>query len=146
MSSNFFYNAYFNYLKLEVVKEDSLFYTDPKTQIIGYYDMDKCIWYNAWSIYNLDTTRNDIYKKSKELLVYALNLEDDLNGYSEVEKMMIKSMLCNSKIIITDIDDINDYQNSIQLQILLSVIYYLTKAKKIAHYYKNNYLFYVMQA
>ena len=146
MSSNFFYNAYFNYLKLEVVKEDSLFYTDPKTQIIGYYDMDKRIWYNAWSIYNLDTTHNDTYKKSKELLVYALNLENDLNGYSEVEKMMIKSMLCNSKIIITDIDDINDYQNSIQLQILLSVIYYLTKAKKIAHYYKNNYLFYVMQA
>lgn len=144
MSSNFFYNAYLNYLKLEVVK-DNKFDNDPRAQTIGYFDMDKKLWYNAWSIYNLDTNRNNIYKKSKELLIYALNLENDLNSYSELEKMIIKSMLCSSKILITDFGDSQLYVNSIQLQILLSVICYLTKAKKIAHYYKNNYIFFVIQ-
>jgi len=141
MSSNFFYNAYLNYLKLDIsTNADN---RNIATQTIGYFDVEKKIWYNGWAMYSIDkdTNKNDIHKKSKELLIYALNLENDLTAYSEVEKMIIKSMICSSKIFITDnLEDVNNTQinNSIQLEMLLSVICYLTKAKKLIHYYKNN--------
>ena len=63
MSSNFFYNAYLNYFK--IYKNISNDTTDnTKNQIIGYYDIEKNIWYHAWAIYNTESKINNIYSKS----------------------------------------------------------------------------------
>jgi hypothetical protein len=140
MSDNFFYNAYLNYLKLQS-SDDYDIKDKLNTQRIGYFDTDTNIWYNGWTIYSLNIDKNDIHKKSKELLMYALNLENNLTSYSKIEKMIIKSTICNSKIYITDYlkNDKNILiSNSLQLEIILSVICYLTKAKKIIHYFNNN--------
>ena len=143
MSSNFFYNAYLNYFKLESSYEDNL----KIQQTIGYYDIEKSIWFNAWSIYNLESEKIDIHKKSKELLVYGLNIENDLNSNSITDKMMIKSIICSSKIYITDGKNIKkkNINTSIELQIILSVICYLTKAKKIAHFIKDNIIIFTIE-
>jgi len=143
MSDNFFYNAYLNFLRLDRSTNDNL------EQIIGYFDVEKKIWYNGWAIYSIDN-KYDNHKKSKELLIYALNLENDLTAFSEPEKQIIKSIVCSSKIFITD--DIENIENadeilnySIQLQIILSIICYLTKAKKFRTYYINNMFIFKIQ-
>jgi hypothetical protein len=138
MSDNFFYNAYLNYLKIEFISTEA-YKDDNNIQTIGYYDAEKKIWYNGWAIYGLSNNKIDIHKKSKELLIYALNLENDLTSYSEAEKMIIRSIICSSKIYITDVEeDITQIIENKQLEILLSVICYLIKAKKMIHYYANN--------
>lgn len=143
--SNFFYNAYLNFLKLDTLSglESKLDETMNKSniQIIGYYDIEKNLWFNAWAIYHetaKDNKRNDLHKKSKDLLTWALNLENDLNGISYTEKTMIKTITCSSKLYITDSFEITDPKESIQLEILLSVICYLTKAKKFGWGYNKN--------
>ena len=125
--SNFFYNAYLNYLKLEpstVADSDDI----DNVQIIGYYDMEKHLWFNAWAIYNGDPTQTYKYKRSKDLLAWALNIENDLKGMLATDKTIIKTMICSSKLYITDCFE--KPRESIQLEILLSIICYLTKAKK----------------
>ena len=140
--SNFFYNAYLNYLKLEPVRPDNI--DDIQNiQIIGYYDTEKNLWFNAWAIYHEDRKESYKYKKSKDLLTWALNLENDLNGISSTDKTIIKTIICSSKLYITDsFENPKDPKESIQLEILLSVICYLTKAKKCHwQHNKNNFAF-----
>jgi hypothetical protein len=140
--SNFFYNAYLNYLKLDILTG----YVDEvignsNIQTIGYYDLEKNLWFNAWAIYNetpKDNKRIDIHKKSKDLLSWALNLENDLNGIPHTEKTIIKTIICSSKLYITDSLELPHPTDSIQLEILLSVLCYLTKAKKFNWSYNKN--------
>ena len=67
-------------------------------------------------------------------------MENDLNGISAIEKNIIKTIICSSKLYITDCFKVSDPEDSIQLEILLSVICYLTKAKKVNWTYdKNNF-------
>jgi len=140
--SNFFYNAYLNYLKLDDITDYNV-NTNNNLQIIGYYDIEKNLWFNAWAIYLEPTKENKSiniykYKKSKDLLSWALNLENDLNGISSIEKNIIKTIICSSKLYITDSSKLPHPQDSIQLEILLSVICYLTKAKKVSWAYDKN--------
>jgi hypothetical protein len=146
--SNFFYNAYLNYLKLDTFTITTDYKLDTNIQIIGYYDIEKKLWFNAWAMYHetpKDNKRNDLHKKSKDLLTWALNLENDLNGILYTEKTIIRTIICSSKLYITDnFEKTNanysiQAKDSIQLEILLSVICYLTKAKKYAWGYQNNY-------
>ena len=143
--SNFFYNAYLNFLKLDHITDYDVT-TNNNIQIIGYYDMEKNLWFNAWAIYLEPTKENKSnniykYKKSKDLLLWALNIENDLNGISPIEKNIIKTIICSSKLYITDCFKVSDPEDSIQLEILLSVICYLIKAKKINwSYNKNNFI------
>jgi hypothetical protein len=145
--SNFFYNAYLNYLKLDtfIITENNL---NTNIQIIGYYDIEKKLWFNAWAIYNHTpkyNKSNDLHKRSKDLLTWALNLENDLNGILYTDKTIIRTIICSSKLYITDNFETSNAnygiqaKDSIQLEILLSVICYLTKAKKYTWGYKNNY-------
>jgi hypothetical protein len=145
MSGNFFYNALLNFYKIEKSKDQN-FFDDLNTQKIGYYDTEKKIWYHAWAIYGLVST-NDPHKKSKELLSYVLNIERDLKGISEVEKMIIKSMISNGKIYVPDQENDSDFSqdNNLQINLLLAVICYLIKAKKIASYTNNNIIVYAVQ-
>ena len=137
MSGNFFYNAFFNYLKLESISFGQTS-EDPNMQVIGYYDNSLKIWYNAWAICDSSGEKMSVHKKSKELVIYGLNLENDLFSVSNAEKMMIKSIICNSKIFINDMTSEIDYSESLQMQIILSVICYLTKAKKIKSSVSNS--------
>ncbi len=145
MSGNFFYNALINFYKIKM-STDKISLDDPSIQKIGYYDIEKKLWYHGWTIYGLAST-NDPHKKSKELLSYVLNIERDLKGISEVEKMIIKSMISNGKIYITDEDNNSDLsqENNLQINILLAVICYLIKAKKITMYNNNNIIVYAVQ-
>jgi len=139
MSSDFFYNSLLNYYKIDT-KNTIKSIDDPNIQIIGYYDTEKKIWFHAWSVYN-DTSEIDKYKKSKELLIYVLNIEKDLKGISSSEKTIIKSMISNAKIYISDPNTGNDKNKpyNLQIKILIAVICYLSKAKKLTVFLDDNF-------
>ena len=128
MNNNYLYIAYMNYIEIYDKSVDSFDKDDDnkKLQIIGYYDKKTNIWYNAWSFY--DPINFNQYKKSKELLNYAINIDNNLPGVESGIKMIIKYILTNSKIYI---------EENIQLEIILSIIVYFLKAKKIK-YSTNN--------
>jgi hypothetical protein len=135
MNNNYLYVAYLNYINLDknlnilINVKNNISY-----QIIGYYDKKTDIWYNGWSIY--DDLYNNQYKKSKELLIYALNIEINLSNINNNIKMIIRYILTSSKIYIKE---------DLQLEIILSVITYLCKAKKIIYFNTNNISQYYIQ-
>ena len=130
MNNGFLYNSYINYIKIKNIQVTD-FYDDKqlpnkKYQIIGLYDTTNNIWYHGWAIYNDDKQNYYRYNKSKELLKYVLNSDQDL-PISVNEKMIVRSMLINSKINIID---------DLQLDIILAVIINLIHAKNI-YQHKN---------
>lgn len=120
MNNNFLANAYVNFYKIPKKTFDKTGKINPDYQIIGLYDKTQNIWYNAWGLYNLEDNYN-LYKKSKELLQYALNLERDLKGISPEIKTIIRYILISSKIYVTE--------RSTQLNLILALIMYMTKPK-----------------
>ena len=78
-----------------------------------------------------------IVNKSKDLLIYALNLEKDNNSITDTEKMLLRYILVNAKIYITE--------KRTQLDIIISTIAYLIKAKKYDYISNNNLIFVTMQ-
>jgi hypothetical protein len=130
MNNNFLYNAYIYFNKLDVldtsIKKDLKLEMTGNTfsnlQIIGIFDKVQKIWYNGWSIYNDEPWLVPSFKKSKEVLQYALNIEKDTGGLSQEEKIMIRSILTNSKFYINE--------KKTQLYVILAIVAYVTKAKK----------------
>lgn len=125
MNNNFFNKAYLNYIRLK-----RNFDNDSKNNInslnnvniIGYYDNNSKIWYNAWAIYASDNDTILKYSKSKETLKYALNIEKDMTSIDFPQRIIIKSCLINSKYYINE---------SIQLDIIIAIIMYLNKATRL---------------
>jgi hypothetical protein len=132
MNNNFFYNAYiyFNKLKNRLMDKDDI---DKQKNIVGIYDKSNKIWYNGWAIVS---TQYENYKKSKDLLMYALNIEKDMPGVNINEKALIKSILINSKFYI--------HERKLQLNVILSVIAYLLKAIKWTRLTEGDLDYYVM--
>jgi hypothetical protein len=116
--NNILYNSYIYFTKIKINNNKNNLELE-KYNIIGIFDNSLNIWYNGWAIY--DIKNKDVYKKSKELLLYGINIERDLNGKLNIEKAIIKSILVNSKFYINDKD--------IQIKIIISLIAYLIKAK-----------------
>ena len=132
--NNLLYNSYINFISLP--KSAPI---DDNYHIIGIYDKKNKIWYNAWGLYT--EYKNQIeynkYKKSKDLLIYALKLEKDNNSITDTEKMLLRYILVNAKIYITE--------KRTQLDIIISTIAYLIKAKKYDYISNNNLIFVTMQ-
>jgi len=129
MSSNFLYNAYINYLKIYNESKKTNLDNIENYHIIGIYDSNLNIWYNGWSLY-VNPIHSNLYKKSKELLIYGLDIEKTMLGISHDIKYIIKHILVTSKIIIAE--------RITQLNLILAVITYLTKAKQIFKTVSNN--------
>ena len=130
MNNNYLYIAYINYINLEKKNTSNTNNEENdilKYSIIGYYDKKTNIWYNAWSIY--DNLYYDQYKLSKKLLIYALDIEKNLSNIDSYIKIIIRYILTSSKIYITE---------QIQLEIILSIITYFSKAKNIIRREINN--------
>jgi hypothetical protein len=128
MNNGFLYNSYINYNKIKNIPAtdflDENYLLNKKYQIIGLYDTSNKMWYHGWAIYNNDKQNYYRYNKSKELLKYALNIEQDL-PISINEQIIVRSMLINSKINIID---------ELQVDIILAVITFLLHAKNIVIY------------
>ena len=116
--SNILYNSYIYFMKLKDATDDINKMKTEKVNFIGVYDENQQIWYNGWTI--CDIEHYDKYKLSKELLIYGLNIERDM-GKSHVEKAIIKSILVNSKFYISN--------KNLQLNVIVALISYLVKAK-----------------
>jgi hypothetical protein len=119
---------YSNFLKLNNTLEFNI--NNPNQHIIGYYTSNNKIWYNAWSITSKKKIAN--YKKSKELLLYGLDIDIHLQkmNYNELHIYIIKYVLINSKLYIDD--------GKIQIEFILSIILFFIKARKYGIYKKNN--------
>jgi hypothetical protein len=124
MENNILFTAYINYLKLEQVNDGK------PSQFIGAFDKRNKIWYNGWGIY--DPNNFQKYTKSRELLEYGINIDKYIHKSLE-EKAIIRSILLNSKFYITE--------KKTQLDLILSIITYFTKAKRI-YKIKNDDLFF----
>lgn len=155
MNNNFFYNAYIYFIKLKYNSinvefrnfnlnnndNNDNFYTLLKNeyyQIIGIYDKRTKIWLNAWALINYDNNIEQNLNKIKELLKYILNFEKDMKSITnQFEKTLIKSILINPKIYI--------YEYKTQLDIVLSIICYLLKAKSIFYKLNNDIIVYIIK-
>lgn len=133
MENNLFYNAYVNFLKKQISPD--VIIDNKNIQIIGVYDIKNKIWYNAWALYDPTKHNMKFYSKSKELLMYSINLEKDMNGIPLVDRSIIKYMLISSKIYITE--------EKIQLDILIATIIYLIKSSGWMRMIKNNLIYYL---
>ncbi len=120
MNNNYLANAYTNFYKIPQLRLEKTEKINPNYQIIGLYDKIQNIWYNAWGLYNPESNYN-LYRKSKELLQYALNIERDLKGISPAIKSIIRYILTSSKIYITE--------RKTQLDLILALIMYMIKPK-----------------
>lgn len=138
MSNYFLYNSYMNYIDIkknpvnDFKNEKNL--PNENYQIIGLYDITNKIWYQGWAIFNNDKNNYYRYNKSKDLLKYALNIDRDF-PISNNEKIIVRTMLINSKINIID---------DLQRDIILSVITFLIHAKNIVAHPndKDNIIYY----
>jgi hypothetical protein len=141
MNNNFFSTAHIYYKKIDKITINTDTIELPKSistnyNIFGVFDKNLKIWYHAWSIYNTHWTSAQL-KKSKELLMYALDIKENMNGPNMTEKVLIKSILVNSKVIINNL--------KIQIPIILSIIAYLSQSKKCIMYnVSDNYIIYIM--
>jgi hypothetical protein len=77
------------------------------------------------------------YKKSKDLLLYALNIPRDMHGVKDSEKLIIMSILINSKFYVSE--------RKTQLDIILAIITYLTKSKNYYYIPKDDLRFYIIE-
>lgn len=125
MENNILFSAYINYLKLEQISDGN------PSQFIGAFDKYNKIWYNGWAIY--DPNHFQKYAKSRELLQYGINIDKYIHKPLE-EKAIIRSILLNSKFYITE--------KKTQLDLILAIITYLTKANRIFKIKNGNLFFY----
>jgi hypothetical protein len=120
------YNSYIYYNKLFNKAKRLNLFVDETYYIIGVHDKNQNIWFNAWALTEFDNDKRKQMTKSKELLNYALNIENDISSvYNNIEKIIIKTILVNSKFYINE--------KETQLDVILSIICYLTKATDIRY-------------
>jgi hypothetical protein len=97
--------------------------------LIGIYDKSLKIWYNAWALNNFNSKE---IKISKLLLDHLLNSDIEYN-IKKNSLLIIKSIMCNSKIYITE------YKT--QLELILAIFIYYTRNDFI-HNVKSGNLYY----
>jgi hypothetical protein len=125
------YNSYIYYNKLFNKAKKLNLFIDETYHIIGVHDINKKLWFNAWALTEFNENKRKQMIKSKELLNYALNIENDISStYNNIEKIIIKTILINSKFYINE--------KETQLDVILSVICYLTKATDIRYIKSSN--------
>jgi hypothetical protein len=146
MNNNIFYNAYKYYINL---KNDNLEISSNNRQVIGFFDNKFKIWYNAWSMttvpeYIIEFLKKknveldkDLYRVSNELLKYGLNIHKDLQSVEPDRRYLIKTILINSKFYINE--------KKTQLDIILAIIAYLIKAKKVYYINDSNVFIYIVE-
>ena len=146
MDNNIFYNAYKYYINLN---NDNLDISSNNRQVIGFFDNKFKIWYNAWSMttmpeYIIEFSKKknveldkDLYKVSNELLKYGLNIHKDLQSVDPDRRNLIKTILINSKFYINE--------KKTQLDIILAIIAYLIKAKKVYYISDSNVFIYIVE-
>jgi hypothetical protein len=146
MNNNIFYNAYKYYINL---KNDNLEISSNNRQVIGFFDNKFKIWYNAWSMttvpeYIIEFSKKknieldkDLYRVSNELLKYGLNIHKDLQSVEPDRRYLIKTILINSKFYINE--------KKTQLDIILAIIAYLIKAKKVYYINDSNVFIYIVE-
>jgi len=125
MNNNLLYTIYTNYLNLEMkIKSDKTNYNTKN--LIGIYDESLHIWYNAWSLDNFD---NKSTKLSKYILKYILDT-NNTNSSTNITYSIIKSIICNSKIYITD--------EQTQIDLIVAIFMYYGKINKYNIEHNNN--------
>ena len=146
MDNNIFYNAYKYYINLN---NDNLEISSNKKQVIGFFDNKFKIWYNACSMsttpeYIIEFSKKknveldkDLYRVSNELLKYGLNINKDLQSVEADRRYLIKTILINSKFYINE--------KKTQLDIILAIIAYLIKAKKVYYINDSNVFIYIVE-
>jgi len=118
MNNNILYTIYTNFFNIQLnsynQNELQKQHLKEKFHLIGVFDKSLKIWYNAWTLNNYDTTDINL---SKELLIYFINYK--INIHNNIIMNIIKSIMCNSKIYLTE------YKT--QLQLIIAIFLYYTK-------------------
>lgn len=104
--------------------------------IIGVFDETDNIWYNGWCIF-INRENYRYWKKSRDLLKYSINMDIDMNYLNNIN-IILRSILINSKIYLTDKD--------LQIDVILSIITYLLKAKSYSILKKYNLTYYIIES
>ena len=129
----------FNYMYMYFMKLDHKTITtisqNDNLHFIGIFDESTNMWYNAWALYTYNKEYR-YYKKSRDLLKYSINMDIDTNNIDHIN-IILRSILINSKTYITEKD--------IQIDIILSIITYLLKAKSYSIIKKHNLNYYVVE-
>jgi hypothetical protein len=136
MDNTFLQNAYIHFIKLSKLDITTPYNKTDDIHIIGFFDISQHMWYHAWAM-TLSIHKESYYKKSKELLKYALDMDINKNGISVSEIPIIKSMLVNSKFYISE--------KRTQLDIIIALITYLLKAKRYYIEKDNNFVIYYIE-
>ena len=126
MNNNIIYNAFIKYIYITQESEDKDIKDLKDEHILGFFDKKNNLWYNGWAIYKKKNNEN-LYKKSKELLIYALDIDTNLS-INENLRPIIKAMLISPKIII---------QENLQLDLLIAISCYLLNVKHIVKKKQN---------
>jgi hypothetical protein len=134
MNNNILYNAWINFTKLYIIKELTTTIITEDQHIMGLFDPTTKIWYNGWAIVS-HSQYSIYYKKSKELLLYGINLENINNEIPNYQKIIIKNILINSKFYINE--------RYTQLYVIIAIISYLMKAVQIFRLKKDKYFIYM---
>jgi len=136
MNNNKLYTIYTNYLDIKLNSTNISYSIEYERHLIGIFDKKLKIWYNAWSInnYNIKDKNYNNYNNSlsKELLKYAIDAE--IHTIDDVIRNIIKSIICNSKIYITE------YKT--QLELIIAIFLYFTKKKLFIIEKQNNLFFF----
>lgn len=134
---NIINTMYLKFLSLPYIKVNfDQISVDNNFQYIGIFDDSSNIWYNAWSIYT-DKKIIHSYKSSRDLLKYAINLDIDLNNYNSDIIVILRSILINSKIFLTN--------KNIQIELLLAIITYYINSKSYSVIKSNNLFYYIVE-
>lgn len=104
--------------------------------IIGIFDNTTNTWYNAWAIHS-NIKQYKYYKKSRDLLKYSLNIDIDMTSIGYNNNIILRSILLNSKIYITE--------KELQIEIILSIITYLLKANSYSILKKDSLDYYIIE-
>ena len=141
MDNNLLYTVYINFfnIQLEYYNIQNNIEFDNKLKkkeiyLIGIFDKSLKIWHNAWALNNYSGD-GDI-DMSRKFLIYFINREKsnfDTSFKNNIINNIIKSIVCNSKIYITE------YKT--QLQLILAIFLFFTK-KNMYNITKINNLFY----
>jgi len=140
MNNNILYTIYTNFLNIQLetynIQNIQQYYESnnklqkKEVHLIGIFDKSLKIWYNSWSLNNYSGIGST--NLAKELLIYFIKSEANINN--NIIWNIIKSIVCNSKIYITE--------NKTQLQLIIAIYLYFTK-KDMFRLQKLDNLFYV---
>ena len=139
MNNNLFYTIYsifFNInLKRKQINENSLIdlkLKNPTHHLIGVFDIKLKLWYNGWALEGYQNTIQ--LAKSKELLNYIINYDNNNNNINRNVHIIVKSIVCSSKIYISE--------KKTQLDLIIAIFLYLSKINMFYIEINNDLVYY----